>query len=107
MRTMKKATSALGCLVAIIAVALILAALTGCHDVQGLGRVDANNPTARVDSLFTHGRCTVYRFDDGGYSHYYADCGASNSVEESKRVSCGKACTRLEADVLISQRRDP
>ena len=47
----------------------------------------------RVERLFTHEGCTVYRFEDY-YTRYFARCdgAASSGVEWSE--SCGKSCTR-------------
>lgn len=54
----------------------------------------------KVEKLFTHDRCTVYRFYDGR-TVYYTDCRGAASWSES--YPCGKAaiCTR-KVDVPTS-----
>jgi hypothetical protein len=49
----------------------------------------SNNADVRVDELFTHDGCTVYRFRDGAY-HYYVRCKGEPAV---RSLSClGKGC---------------
>ena len=42
-------------------------------------------PNYKVETLFTHEGCTVYRFDDGR-TVYYTNC------QGSTQSSCGKNC---------------
>lgn len=68
-------------------VAMLL--LVGCaKDPIAVDRTD--NPEVNIHTLFTHNGCTVYRFYDNGYRHYFSDCRGS----VTSRVSCGKNCTR-------------
>lgn len=44
----------------------------------------------KVDKLFTHDGCTVYRFVDGGNYRYFTNCqGSTNWIE-----NCGKNCSK-------------
>ncbi len=62
--------------------------LTGCANAP-VSSGSSNNPQVPVDLLFTHDGCSVYRFSDEGYLHYYAVCG-SQSVTMSQQVRSGK-----------------
>lgn len=68
----------------------ILLSIAGCEN-QAVGTSDTSNRQIQVDNLFSHDGCTIYRFHDGGYLHYYAKC--DNSAEVTNRYSCGKSCT--------------
>lgn len=75
----------------IIALAIV-AAMTGCTK-------QAESSTAagvefRVDRLFTHDGCTVYRFRDGGYARYFSKCDGATSSAATWAESCGKNCSR-------------
>jgi len=43
----------------------------------------------KVDKLFTHEGCTVYRFNDGGI-RYFTNCSGATSWIEN----CGKNCSK-------------
>lgn len=75
----------------IIALAL-LAALTGC--TKQAESSAAAGVEFRVDRLFTHDGCTVYRFHDGGRSRYFAKCEGAATSSMEWRESCGQNCTR-------------
>ena len=48
-----------------------------------------------VERLFTHEGCTVFRFWDGGYRHYFTRCdGVAAQSTTTRQESCGKSCTR-------------
>lgn len=51
-----------------------------------------DNTEVPVSKLFTHEDCTVYRFEDGGYNHYYVKCGDVRSAMTMEMYSCGKGC---------------
>lgn len=73
------------------AILLAVVALTACKK-----EAESTTPVGRdfkVDKLFTHEDCTVYRFSDGGNLRYYARCGPDTSASTSWRESCGKGCT--------------
>ena len=53
------------------------------------------NPNVGVEKLFSHDGCTVYRFEDGGRSHYFTKCIDAKSQAISQQ-SCGKSCVRDE-----------
>ncbi len=77
---------------AVLAIAAV--GLFGClEDPVSGGR--SSNSKIYVGLLFEHEGCRVYRFTDGGRSHYYARC-LSSSVEtfETHSENCGKNCTR-------------
>lgn len=52
----------------------------------------SSNEEIKVDRLFTHDGCTVYRFADYGAARYFARCG--DQVQFSHQEPCGKGCTR-------------
>lgn len=47
----------------------------------------------RIDRLFTHDGCTLYRFSDAG-ARYFASCDGAYSAEVSWHESCGNGCSR-------------
>lgn len=62
------------------AVLLLAAALTGCsREAEQSARAGRD---FQVDTLFTHESCTVYRFHDGGYAHYFTNCTGSTVYEQ-------------------------
>lgn len=80
---------------AIILTALVL--LAGCKSER---IPEASAPVGvgyRVDRLFTHEGCTVFRFVDGGYSRYFTRCDSAAAAGVSWTESCGKNCTRTES----------
>lgn len=76
----------------IVAIAAAAAILAGCQK-------PAESSTSvgvefRVDRLFTHDCCTVYRFADSGRSRYFAKCDGATTSRVEWNESCGKNCTR-------------
>lgn len=71
-------------------VALACAALIGC--TKAAETTSAAGVDFKVDRLFTHEGCTVYRFNDG-YFRYYARCDAA-AATTTWHESCGKNCSR-------------
>ena len=72
---------------------LLLSALFGC--TKAPESVNQVNSEFRVETLFTHEGCTVYRFYDGGEERYYTNCQGQTIVEQS--YQCGKMrCRRIE-----------
>lgn len=65
-----------------------LALLAGCSGPAEVTQTVGGG--YQVDRLFTHEGCTVYRFEDGGFSRYFTNCRGSASWTES----CGKNCSR-------------
>jgi hypothetical protein len=61
----------------------------GC-DHKPVAVHETNNAKIQVEEMFTVDGCTVYRFDDGSYSHYFARCRESTSVEDGGRRQSGK-----------------
>lgn len=77
----------------LIAACLIL---TGCaKDPIAISQTD--NVDIRLEKLFTHDGCNIYRFEDFGRYHYYADCKGNISFIRS----CGKNCTTTEDTVTV------
>ena len=71
-----------------ILVAVVLTCLAGCA-----GEAEESTSAGRefkVDKLFTHEGCTVYRFWDASNYRYFTNCRGTVSWQES----CGKGCTR-------------
>jgi hypothetical protein len=56
-----------------------------------------DNSNIDIELLFTNDGCSVYRFDDDGNHHYYADCGGTGS---GHLRSCGAKCVRYESEEL-------
>ena len=85
-------------IVAIIAVSTVL---VGCEKpaesmtIKGAG--------FKVETLFTHEGCTVYRFSDAARFRYYANCESGPRSTTMWTESCGKNC---EHDVEITTVRD-
>jgi hypothetical protein len=74
-------------------VILMVVLITGCSR-PAVETKATNNPNVPVSKLFDHEGCAVYRFDDGGRTHYYANCG--QTVSTATTYSCGKACVTNE-----------
>lgn len=72
----------------LIAATLLLA---GCAN-DAVSTAATDNHQVPVDKLFTHEGCTIYRFDDAGHYHYWADCRGSISSTQT----CGRNCTRQD-----------
>jgi hypothetical protein len=72
----------------IVAAFLVVLAIAGCQKKPEVTtRVGKD---FKVDKLFTHEGCTVFRFGDGGHNVYYTNC----SGETMSTVFCGKGCVR-------------
>jgi len=55
-----------------------------------------DNTEIAVSKLFTHEDCTVYRFEDDGWDHYYVVCGGSHTASVTDKYGCGKGCVRQD-----------
>lgn len=81
---------------AITLAAMVL--LAGCMEAKQAESSAAAGVEFRVDRLFTHDGCTVYRFTDAGYnSRYFARCdgAVSSDASWSESHQCGKTrCKR-------------
>ena len=62
----------------------------------------SSNPDVAVELLFEHEGVRMYRFYDGGRSHYYAVPISGWSVTLGPQ-SCGKNCTRQVEIPLVAQ----
>ena len=68
----------------------------GCM-TPALQQAQSNNSAVRVDYLFAHDGCRVYRFLDGGY-HYFVRCDPpTTSAATFDTRSCGKNCAVEES----------
>lgn len=72
---------------------LSMVLLTACTKTP-VSTSHSDNPEVPVSVLFSKDGCTVYRFEDSGYNHYFARCPFNATVDE--RHSCGKNCVRQE-----------
>lgn len=72
---------------------LALLAIVGCSkqaESSAAAGVDF-----KVDRLFTHDRCTVYRFQDSGSDRYFTRCEGMDAASDTAwSESCGKNCRR-------------
>jgi hypothetical protein len=76
---------------AVVLIALLCAA---CNKVPE-ETSQTSNPNVKVEKLFTHDGCTVYRFYDGGRDHYFSKCENAKTQTISEQ-SCGRGCVRDE-----------
>ncbi len=77
-----------------------LAFLAGCYPARpALQKQPTNNDAFKIDYLFTHDGCRVYRFIDVG-PHYFVRCDGpapeQPQASATTLVSCGKSCTQEE-----------
>ena len=70
-------------------VLLLIITITSCNK-EALNKTQTNNPNFNVELLFTKDSINVYRFEDGGRSHYFT----KNLTIQT--VSCGRNCTYTE-----------
>jgi len=69
---------------------LVLLILIGCSKAP-ISSKETNNKNIKVELLFTHNGCNIYRFTDERHV-YFSDC--SQNFKTSHSESCGKNCTR-------------
>ena len=69
----------------IIALALIM---LGCGK-KAKEKIQTNNSEIKIDLLFEHDGCKIYRFTDGGHDVYWTDC--RGKVETTYSRSTGKS----------------
>ena len=81
----------------------ILAALllASCADTTPVETKGTDNPNLAVSRMFTTDGCTVYRFYDTGYPHYFANCRGSTMTDYTK--TCGKGCTTTFHDDIPTE----
>jgi hypothetical protein len=80
----------------VIRLLLIVALLAGCS-ADPIGTTQTDNAQIKVERLFDHEGCTVYRFYDNG-ARYFVKCGASSRVEWIHQRQCGKTpCPRADS----------
>jgi hypothetical protein len=87
---------------ATLLVAVVL--LTACEHEPLSTQRTGKDARFEVEQLFTHDGCTVYRFHDNGYAHYFTNCA---SVISSRTVSCGKNCTAHREEEIMGRRTAP
>ena len=71
-------------------IVLVLLVLYGC--AEKLETFETNNADYKVDFLFEHDGCRMYRFKDGR-SIYFTKCGTRSMT--NRLESCGKNCTHV------------
>lgn len=74
----------------------LLCGVVGCAN-EPVSTSKTNNPHVPVSLLFERDGVKVYRFEDGGDYHYYAD--ARGSVMSSNAVSNGKTSYTVHEEV--------
>ena len=82
--------------------ALLAVLLAGCGSCGkgALTTVATNNTEFKVDHIFDVDGCRIYRFVDGGYYHYFANCPGSTVTGLQ---SCGKNCWRHDDVPTVGQ----
>lgn len=75
--------------------ALVAACLLAGCGADAVSTAPTDNAQIKVERLFDHDGCTVYRFNDGG-TRYFVKCrDGSTRTEWSETYPCGKTtCTR-------------
>lgn len=68
--------------------------LLGCL-TDPMSSSTTTNQAIRVELLFEHEGCKVYRFSDAARPHYYAVCGATGAALNERVEACGKKCTTV------------
>lgn len=81
---------------------LALLAVAGCG-APPVSTSGTDNGQVPLDTLFTHDGCTVYRFRDGGRSHYWVNC--PGRIDSQRTESCGKNCTTTHDDSIQTTER--
>jgi hypothetical protein len=80
--------------------AIAAVALAACG-ADPVGVNSSSNPEIKVERLFDHEGCTMYRFHDFGSARYYVRCNASPSnVEWDERRYCGKTTCTVPFSVM-------
>lgn len=72
-----------------VIIALILLLLVGCKQ-EALKVIPTNNDQFKIEELFTHSGCTVFRFNDDR-PVYYTVCDRNQTSTQSL-FNCGKGC---------------
>jgi hypothetical protein len=57
----------------------------------------------KVDRLFTHEGCTVYRFEDGGYLRYFTNCHGGTSWSTTHHNGKTTYTTKHEIPTEVSK----
>lgn len=82
----------------IVAFTAVAALLAGGCEQQAARSTPTSNPNFKVDFLFEHDGCRVFRFFDGR-TVYFVNCapgaGRRGQAIWEERVYCGKGCTRV------------
>lgn len=85
------------------ALGLMAAILIGC-DSNPISTEPTNNSEVKVELMFEHEGCRVYRFYDGGYPIYYTKCDGSYSAAMwDEPHTQGKAVVRRPKEVPTNQ----
>ncbi len=79
-------------------VAAAAVVLAGCGE-KPVSTAQTDNAAIKVERLFDHDGCTVYRFNDAG-PRYFVKCrDGSTRTEWSESYPCGKSMCRREVAV--------
>lgn len=76
--------------------------LFGCEE-RPLRTDRTENPGVAVDLLTQHDGCNIYRFTDGGRSHYFVKCADTKTVSTDSTVPEGKT-TRADTIVTVTDK---
>lgn len=79
------------CVLVLLSTITLTVLLLGCEN-DPVSVNSTTNPDVPVALLFENEGCKVYRFNDSGRNHYYANCEYSSSVMETQTEHCGKGC---------------
>jgi hypothetical protein len=71
-------------------VVLSMLIMCSCSGHDAIETRSAGNGV-KVELLFSHDGCKMYRFYDYEHYHYYTNCGQTMSMQ-----NCGKNCVREE-----------
>lgn len=86
-------------LILTLTIAVILA---GCGK-EPVSKASTDNPEITINTLFKHEGCTVYRFYDHGYPHYFVRCHQEQMTIGTRTESCGKGCTRKRQEIIKTE----
>ena len=77
---------------------LLVCLLTACYKAP-VATTGTDNAEIKVERLFDHDGCTVYRFSDGG-TRYFVKCrDGSTRTEWSERYPCGKSICHRDLEI--------
>lgn len=69
---------------------VLMLGMAGCTETKPQETKDSSNPDIKVELLFEHEGCRVYRFHDNDEPVYYANCEGSTNWTTSHQGADGK-----------------